>query len=189
VRLVVHEDRLERLLADVATHALDVVLADAMPPPTAGVRVFGHLLAESNVGIFAAPSLASKLRGEFPRSLHGAPMLLPTEGTTLRRSLDRFLRTARVEPEVVAEIEDGALLKAFGQDGSGVFPAPLSLQKEIARQYGAKLVGEARGVVEQFYAITAERRFEHPALLAITESARAAMEARRTERPRRGARG
>lgn len=172
IRLVCVEDRLDRLLADLATHSLDVVLSDAPPAPTSGVRVYGHPLGTSAVSIFGLPSLARTLKRDFPRSLEDAPMLLPTEGTSLRRSIDRWLEAMRVRPRVVAEIEDSALLKAFGADGVGVFPAPVVVKDEVMRQFGVREIGVARGVTERFYAITAERRFAHPAVAAITESAR-----------------
>lgn len=173
VHLVCHEDRLERLIGELALHVIDVVLSDAPPPPSANLKVFGHLLGECEVGWFAAPELAQRLSRGYPGSLEGAPILLPTEGTTLRRSLDRWLLSERIAPDIVAEIEDSALLKAFGQDGAGAFPAPLIIEDEVVRQYGVRKLGVARGVVERFYAITAQRRFEHPALVAITDRARA----------------
>lgn len=173
VRVVCREGRLERLTAELAIHALDVVLSDAPPPASPNVKVFGHSLGESAVTIFAAPALARSLAKGFPRSLDGAPMVLPTEGTVLRRSLDRWLASIGVRPTIVAEIEDSALLKAFGQDGAGAFPAPDVVRDEVIRQYRVRALGPATGVVERFYAITTERRFENPALVAITERARA----------------
>lgn len=172
VRIVCHENRLDRLLAELATHDLDVVLSDEPPSATAGLRVHGHVLGESEVSIFAVPALARKLRRGFPRSLDGAPMVLPTDSTTLRRSLDRFFAEHRVRPRVVAEIEDSALMKSFGQDGIGAFAAPTVVRSEVVRQYGVREIGVARGVVERFHAITAERRFAHPAVAALTAAAR-----------------
>jgi LysR family transcriptional activator of nhaA len=172
VRLVVHQDRLERLIVELAAHALDLVLSDAPPPPNANLKVYGHVLGTSDVAIFGTPSLAKRFARQFPASLDGAPMLLPTPGTALRRSLDRWLEARRVRPEVVGEISDSALLKAFAQDGTGVFAAPKIVAREIARQYGVREIGPAAGVVERFHAITAERRFVHPAVDAITRRAR-----------------
>lgn len=173
VRLVCQEDRLDRLLAELAAHSLDVVLSDSPPTPTGSVRVFGHVLGESEVSLFAEPSLAKKLGRGFPRSLEGAPLILPTEGAALRRSIDAWLAQLRVRPEVVAEVGDSALLKSFGQTGLGAFPAPSVVRDEVMKQYGVREIGVARGVLERFYAITAERRFDHPAVVAITERARA----------------
>jgi LysR family transcriptional activator of nhaA len=184
VRLVCREDRLDRLLGDLAVHALDVVLSDAPPTTTGSVRVFGHALGESAVSFFAAPALARKLTPDFPRSLDDAPVVLPAESSAMRRSIDAWLAHLRVRPRVVAEIEDSALLKAFGQDGLGAFPAPRVVRDQVIRQYGVRELGVARGVTERFFAITAERRFDHPAIAAITERARAELFA--TPRKARG---
>jgi LysR family transcriptional activator of nhaA len=172
VRLVCREDRTDRLLAALALHQLDVVLSDAPIPAQVGVKGFSHLLGECGVTIFAAPALARRHRRGFPRSLDGAPMLLPTDDTVLRRSLDHWLDSAGIRPVAVAEFEDPALLKTFGQDGRGLFAGPSVIEREIARQYAVGVVGRLEEVRERFYAISAERRLEHPAVVALTRAAR-----------------
>jgi LysR family transcriptional activator of nhaA len=99
-------------------------------------------------------------------------MLLPTENTTLRRSIEQWLDHERIRPKVVGEFEDSALLKVFGQAGKGLFPAPAVIESEVRSQYDVKLVGRVPGVKERFYAISAERRLKHPAVVAISEAAR-----------------
>lgn len=172
VQLVCHEGKSDRLVADLAVHAYDIVITDAPLPPHLNVKAYNHLLGESPVGFFAGGRVAAKLRAGFPASLDGAPMLLPTANTTLRRSLDPWLEERNLRPRVVAEFEDSALLKVFGQHGHGVFPAPAVLGDEIAKQYGVRQIGVAPEVVERFYAISPERRIKQPAVAAITEAAR-----------------
>lgn len=172
VQLVCREGKTDDLLAALAVQGFDLVITDAPLAPHVKVRAFNHLLGQSDVSFFAAPKLAGTLRRRFPRSLEGAPMLLPTENTSLRRSLDQWFEALDIRPEVVAELEDTALMKVFGQHGSGVFPAPSILGDEIRKQYGVRVVGTTSDVVERFYAITVERRIKHPAVAAITEAAR-----------------
>ena len=172
VRLVLREDKPERLLADLAIHALDLVLSDAPVPPAVRVKVHTHLLGESGVTVFGAPDLAAAHRRRFPQSLEGAPFLAPTDNNVLRRSLDTWFVQQRVHPRVVAEIEDSAVLKVFGQRGLGLFAGPTVLEREIRRQYAVRVVGRITAVRERFYAITAERKLTHPAVLAITRAAR-----------------
>jgi len=116
--------------------------------------------------------VAARYRRRFPKSLEGAPMLLPTPNTQLRHSLDKWFQEHDVRPRVVAEFEDSALLKVFGQHGHGIFPAPSVLEAEVCRQYGVRKLGRAETVIERFYAISVERRIKHPAVAAITEAAR-----------------
>jgi LysR family transcriptional regulator, transcriptional activator of nhaA len=172
VRLFCCEDSAEPLLAKLAIHDLDLVLSDVPAPPSARVKVFSHLLGECGVSIFATPELATRYRRGFPRTLTDAPFLLPAAGTALRRSLDEWFEQHDLEPRVVAEFDDSALMKAFGQGGLGLFAAPSVAEPEIIRQYGVKLVGRAEDVRERFYAISVERTLKHPAVLAITTAAR-----------------
>lgn len=171
-QLVVREDKPARLLAELALHNVDVILSDSPVSSSASVRAFGHLLGECGVTLFAAPKLASALRRGFPRSLHGAPFLLPSENTALRRALELWFAERGIRPRIVGEFEDSALLKVFGQSGHGLFPAATVIQHEVMRQYQVRPVGKLAGVRERFYAISSERRLKEPAVLAITEMAR-----------------
>src|SRR3990172_12249937 len=168
VHLVCREDKPDRLLAELAVHELDIVLADAPVSPSLRVRAFNHLLGECDVVFLAAPNLAATHRRGFPRSLDGAPLLLPTENTALRRSLDQWFTTHDIRPRVVGEFEDSALLKEFGQTGLGIFPAPSVIVDEVRGQYRVRLVGRLEEVRERFYAISVERKLKHPAVVAIS---------------------
>jgi LysR family transcriptional activator of nhaA len=171
--LVCHEDQFERLLGSLANHVLDVVIADAPVPPDSDLKLFNHALGESTVSLVAPPSLASTLRKNFPGSLHGAPLMLPLTGSTLRRNLDAWLARESVVPEIVAEAEDSALLKAFAADGMGAMFVPTVIVKTVARRYDVVDVAEVAAVEERFWAITAERRLVHPAVIAMRNAARA----------------
>lgn len=172
IRLVCREDRPERLLAQLAVHELDIVLSDGPVAPSVSVRAFSHLLGECGVVFFAKPKVAAALRPKFPASLDGAPMLLPTENTALRRSLDQWFAARGLRPKVVGEFEDSALLKVFGQTGLGIFPAPAVIAENVQRQYQVRPVGRVDAIRERFYAISVERKLEHPAVVAISEEAR-----------------
>ncbi len=171
LRLVCREGPAPDLLGALALHELDLVLSDGPPPETVRVKAFAHLLAESGVVFLGAPALAGLRRG-FPRSLDGAPTLLPAVGTALRQGLDAWMDGQGVKPLVAGEFDDGALLAAFGSRGMGVFAAPVLIEKELCAQLGVVPVGRTDEVRERFYAITVERRLRHPAAVAIAEAAR-----------------
>ena len=172
VRIVCREDRPDRLLAELSTQALDLVLSDAPVGAAVKVRAYNHLLGECGITFFATARVAAAHRRRFPASLDGAPMVLPTENTALRRSLDQWFDAQRLRPVVVSEFEDSALLKVFGQAGVGIFVAPTAIEAEIRRQYGVRVVGRTEAVTERFYAITVDRRLKNPAILAISTAAR-----------------
>jgi LysR family transcriptional activator of nhaA len=173
VHVVCREDKPERLLAELGVHALDLVISDAPVGAEVKVKAYSHLLGETPVGFFGTEALAAPHRRAFPRSLDGAPVLLPVETSSLRRALDHWFDAEGVRPRVVGEVEDSALLKVLGQAGLGLFPAPLAIEAEVRAQYGVKLAGRVDAVKERFYALSVERRIKHPAVLAISEAARA----------------
>jgi LysR family transcriptional activator of nhaA len=172
VRLVCREDRPERLLAELATQDLDVVLSDAPAGPATKVRVFHHTLGECGVSFFGARRVTAAYRRRFPRSLDGAPFLLPRDGSPLRGALERWFADSGLRPRIVGEFNDSALLKVFGQSGVGVFAAPSAIEAQIRRQYRVRVIGRAKELRERFYAITPDRTLTHPATVAICEAAR-----------------
>jgi LysR family transcriptional regulator, transcriptional activator of nhaA len=172
VHLVCYEGKLNDLLADLALHRLDIVLSDSPLTPATHIRAFNHLLGESGTTIFAHEDLAQRYQGEFPESLQGAPILLPTQNTSLRRALEQWFDANGITPQVVHEFEDSAVLKVFGQHGEGLFPAPTAIEQEICRQYRVRVVGRIDEVKERFYALSVERRLKHPAVIQISQAAR-----------------
>lgn len=172
VRLVCTEGKPTSLLAELALHRLDVVLSDVPADASVALKVFTHLLGECEVALVAAPALAARYRRGFPRSLEGAPLLVPALGSAMRRGLDQWLASANVRPHVVGEFEDAALMQAFGREGVGIVPIPSVVERAVARQYGMRLVARLPEVRERFYAISAERRLKHPAVVAISSAAR-----------------
>jgi LysR family transcriptional regulator, transcriptional activator of nhaA len=172
IHLICREDSGDRLLTELATHALDVVIADTPAPPTVRVKAFSHLLGESDTAFFATPALAARLRRRFPASLNDAPMLLPTVNTALRRGLDEWFDKAGLRPRIAGEFEDTALMKVFARGAPAVFPAPAAIERDIRRFYGVKLIGRTAAVKERYYAISVERRLKHPGVVAITSTAR-----------------
>lgn len=172
VRLICTEGRFPDLMAQLALHRVDLVIADEPLTSRLNVKAFNHKLGSSPMTFYAAPHLAATLRGTFPHCLTGAPMLLPGTGSSTRPQLEAWLTRHQIAPRVVGEFEDGALMKAFGRQGAGVFLAPSVVEPETAEQYGVLVIGHTSEVVEDLYAITAERRIKHPGVVAITESAR-----------------
>ncbi|HRE18447.1 MAG TPA: LysR family transcriptional regulator, partial [Rhodocyclaceae bacterium] len=154
VRLVCFEGEFDELMADLALHKLDVVLADRPWNASTRLRVFSHPLGEYEISLFAAPALAAQYRVDFPASLNGAPLLLPTRNTALRLHLDHWLEARNLRPKVAGEFEDNALLNTFGRSGLGLFPAPTVLSGEVQQQLQAEVVGSLPGVCEQFFAIS-----------------------------------
>ena len=172
VRVVCLEADLEKLLAELAIHRLDLVISDRPIPVGMSVKAYNHRLGESVISFFSSKRSAARYQRNFPRSLDGGPMLLPVNTNALRRELDDWFDRVDVRPRIVAEFEDSALLKAFGEAGVGIFPAPQAIAAEVERMYNAREIGVAGEVRENYVAISPERRLKHPAVLDIIEVAR-----------------
>jgi len=172
VRLVCREGRLSALLAELSVHRLDLIIADRPMPTNLNVRGYSHLLGACGLTVFGSRQLAKKLPGSFPAKLDNAPFLLPGEDVDIRAKLIRWLDTNKLRPRIVGEFDDSALMKAFGQASVGLFVAPTAIADQICKQYQVVKIGRIDSVVEQLYAITAERRITHPAIVAISAAAR-----------------
>jgi LysR family transcriptional activator of nhaA len=175
VHLICREDKGDRLLADLSARRFDVVLSDGPIGTAVQLRGYNHLLGECGVSFFATPSLADRYRRGFPRSLDRAPVLMPTDNTAMRRSLNLWFENLRIHPVVVAEFDDGATMSSFGRAGVGVFPAPSAVEDEVCRDNAVAVVGRSDKLRERYYAITSDARLEHPAVAAILEGARAGL--------------
>lgn len=172
VRLICEEGKTEELLANLSIHRLDLVIADAPIGGAVRIKAFNHFLGSSGVTFFGERSLADRYRDNFPDSISGAPLLVPSEGTLLRRSIDRWMSSKGYVPQIRAEFHDSALLKVFGRDGAGLFVGPTIIEDEICQEYNVEIVGRTNEILESFYAITVERKVRHPIALAITQTAR-----------------
>jgi len=171
VRFICLEDKLDRLFGELAIHKLDLVIADRPLPPGLGVKGYTRALGGAPIAFFAAARRAAPLANDFPNSLHGAPMLMPGDGAAMRGSLARWFSERQIEPRVVGEFDDAALMRAFGKAGVGIFPAPAILADEILAQDEAELVGRAEDLTARYYAISVERKLMHPAVVAVSSAA------------------
>ncbi|HUX09121.1 MAG TPA: transcriptional activator NhaR [Terriglobia bacterium] len=171
VRVICHEHRTDRLLAELAVNDLDLVLSDTPVGPQVKVRAFNHLLGECDVAFYCKRKLATKLRRRFPHSLDGIPFLLPTEDSSMRFILDQWFKQQQVRPLIVGEFDDFSLLRTFAEAGHGAFAAPAILDAEM-RHYGFGLIGRTSAIRSHFYAISVERKIKNPAVVAISEAAR-----------------
>ncbi len=172
VKLLASEGKFDDLLAQLALHRLDLVIADEPMPKRVSVKAFNHALGSSSMACFAAPGLKSRIKGPFPACLDGIPMLVPGATASVRRQLEGWFAKHQIAPVVVGEFDDAALMKAFGREGQGVFLAPSVLEAETCSQFGVGVVGKTTELVEEFYAVSVERRISHPCVLAITDAAR-----------------
>lgn len=155
-----------------SVHKLDVVLADVPINPTLSIRAYNHPLGESGVTFFGDTASAANLRDGIPGSLDGAPILMPSDGSSLRRTLESWFERKRTGPRVVAAFEDRALIKASGEHGCGAFTSPTAVEQDVLDKYGVEVIGRTEEITERYYLISPERRIKHPAVTAITEHAR-----------------
>ena len=176
VKLICREDSLDHLLADLALHKLDMVLADKPLPSHIDIKGYSHPLLESEIAFMATADLAQTLKGEFPQCLNHAPLLIPSDESVLRSLLLRWLERHEIQPKFVGEFDDSALMRAFGETGAGIFPM---LKASLDSQQALQLVtlGVTSEIKERYFAISVERKVTHPAVRAITEHAQESLRA------------
>lgn len=171
LQLDCREGPLDQLLGQLALHELDVVISEVPASTEVKVRAFSHALGETGISFLGTARHAALKRG-FPQSLDAAPMLLPAQVSVVRRALDSWFDARGIQPVLIAEFEDSALLKVFGQRGLGVFVAPTAIEAEVCRQYDVGVIGRTEDIKERFFAISVERRLKHPGVVAMAEAAR-----------------
>jgi LysR family transcriptional activator of nhaA len=172
VRLIGSEGKFPDLLAQLALHRLDLVIADEPLSKRVSVKAFNHPLGSTAMSFFATPALKGGLVGAFPHCLNGAPMLIQGAASSVRQQLEGWLARNQIHPRVVAEFDDGALMTAFGREGRGVFMSPTVLEAETVAQFGVEVIGRSGELIEEFFAVSVERRITHPCVAAITHAAR-----------------
>ena len=172
IKIECYEDTPEKLLLSLSAHELDLVLTDAPAYSALRVRVFNHLLGSTGVGLFASPPLANFYRKRYPNSLTGAPFLLPMKNSAVRQMLNQWFEVHSIRPRILGEFQDTALLTTFGQAGTGIFAAPLAIEREVLKRYRVTKLGDLEDRITEYYAISAERKIKHPAATVIAEVAR-----------------
>ena len=172
VRLVCREGRLNLLLAELALHKVDMIIADRPMTANFSVRGYNHLLGECGLTVFGAPSLIKKTKLPFPAMLDHAPFLLPGEDVAIQPKLLHWLELNNLHPNIVGEFDDGALMKAFGKAAAGFFVAPSAMEDDICAQYNVRAVGKIDAVIEQIFLITTERRLTDSIVIAISNAAK-----------------
>lgn len=171
IKMDCREADLDTLLAELTLHRLDLVISERPIPETVSMRGVSKKLGQSSVSFFATEALQAQLKGEFPQCLHNAPMLFPNNRNYLCSSIEKWLNKYHIKPKVIAEFDDSALMKAFGQEGAGVFAAPTVIQQEVEQQYQVRAIGKTDEIQEEFYAIYIEKRVNPPIVKEIIEIA------------------
>lgn len=172
VRLICHEGKFPDLLAQLALNRLDLVIADEPMSKRLNVKAFNHPLGSASMSFFCAPSLKAQLKGRFPQCLNGFPLLIPGAHASVRQQLEGWLARHQIQPRIIGEFDDGALMNAFGRQGCGAFMAPTVMEQDTVAQFGVEVIGRSVELVDEFYAVSVERRITHPCVVAITDAAR-----------------
>lgn len=172
MRIICREDNLKALLSELADHKLDIVISDRTLPKTPSIKGFNHHLGDCGISFFCTKELKNKMKGDFPKCLDNMPLLLPGDASSIKSKVMQWFVTNNIYPNIRAEFDDGALLKAFGQRGIGIFIAPTIMAKEVEESFRVIEIGATNDIKESFYAISMDRKVKHPGVVAILKTAR-----------------
>lgn len=172
LHLVSREAEFDTLIADLAVNKMDLIISDRPLPPGTAVKAYNHFLGASGLTFYADKANARRLRANFPASLHGEPLLMPGDKSSLKINLMSWCDSLDIAPVTVAEFEDSALMKFFGQAGHGVFCTPSTIEDHVLKQYNVRIIGRTEEITERFYAISPERKLKHPLVSQVMTTAR-----------------
>ena len=167
VELVVRSGTMRDLLGQLDAHALDVVLANSTAPSDARSPLRNHLLNEQPVSLVGRPRSGHAFR--FPDDLATEPLLLPSRDSEIRVAFDRILETADIQPIILAEVDDMAMLRLLAREREGLtLVPPIVVRDELE---SGVLVEHCRipALNERFYAIAKTRRFPNRLLAEVLD--------------------
>lgn len=171
MRIVCTEGKLTDLLGELAVHRMDLVIADSPMPPNMNIKGYSHKLGTSTLSFYGTKELKKSLAGDFPANMENTPMLIPSEGAAVRGNLLRWFHDQHIHPLIVGEFDDSALMKAFGFAGTGVMVAPTVIAPILKKEGNLQVIGQVDELIDQYFAISVERRIKNPAIKAINEYA------------------
>ena len=166
-----HEGDLSSLLADLSINKLDMIISDQPLPVGISVRAMNQYLGRSGVTFFVAREQCEQYQKDFPHSLHKSPFLMPSRKSAQFQSLISWFAQVKVTPKVVAEVDDSALLKIFGQTGRGIFCVATAVEQDVLSQFDVAVIGRVDYISDRYYAILPERKFKHPAVDSVLTAA------------------
>jgi LysR family transcriptional activator of nhaA len=171
LRLLCHDGELTDLIGNLALHRLDLVFSDRPAPSNPNIKLYNHAMGSSTIGWYGTPSLVDTASKNFPQSLADVPLLLPTKHTAMRDRLDQWFEQRAIQPHIVGEFADSALLNTFGASGMGVFPAAEWVHDDLLAHYAVQRVGPCDGVAENFFAIGTKKKVQHPLVQRLLQPA------------------
>lgn len=172
IRLVCREGDFESLLSELATNKMDLILSDRPLTPGLPVKAYNHYLGKSGISFYASESSADEYQTNFPQSLDQKPFLISGEKSAQKLTLTSWFDLNQIYPRIVAEFDDSALMKFFGQAGHGVFCTPSIIEQHVKKLHDVVVIGRTNAIHDRFYAISPERKVRHPGVKLLVEHAK-----------------
>jgi LysR family transcriptional activator of nhaA len=172
IKLVCREGDFDSLLGELALNKLDLIISDRPVTPGMPLKAYSHLLGESGVSFYATKTQVSQLEGQFPASLHQKPFLICGDKSAQKISLQSWFEQENIEPVIIAEFDDSALMKFFGESGYGIFCTSSTIESHVVQHYDVEVIGRTKAIKERFYAISPERKVKHPGVKILVDSAK-----------------
>lgn len=162
IKLICREGEFDILMKELALSKIDLILSDRPITPGTAIKAYTHLLGETGLTFYSDKRTAKQLSKNFPLSLDKAPFLISGDKSNQKINLMTWFEELRITPKIVAEFDDSALMKYFGQSGRGIFCTPSSIEEHIVKHYNVGVIGSTENVKERYYIISPERKIKHP---------------------------
>ncbi|MGL4239105.1 LysR family transcriptional regulator [Tabrizicola sp.] len=159
--VILRSGSLAELLHALETLNLDVVLTNQPPQRDATTPFVSHRLAEQPASLIGTPSRLDGTATLADR-LANLPIILPSTNSSMRIGFDALVARMGVKPQIVAEVDDMAMMRLLAREDVGLAVLPPIVVKDELEQ-GALIESDLLpGISEAFYAVTLERRFPNP---------------------------
>ena len=169
VEVIIRSGGIRELLLMLHALQVDLVLSNQPALRDTETAWHSHLLAEQPVSLVGAPQWKKK-RLRFPEDLGDLPMILPSLESNTRAGFDRLMAAAGVRPQIVAEVDDMAMIRLLAREGGALaLVPPVVVRDEIE----AGILVETHRIPqirETFYAITPHRRFPNPLVAELVKT-------------------
>jgi LysR family transcriptional activator of nhaA len=155
------EGRSDELLRELSSHRIDLLVTNFLPLATAIKGIKHRTITKKNIAFYAAPKF-KQLRKNFPQSLHGQPLILPTYDSKLRYDLDQWEKANELVFDVLIESQDISVKKLMAVEGLGLMPTATHTVTQQVLAGELIEIGQIKNVFEELVLVSAERKIENP---------------------------
>lgn len=155
------EGKTDELMRELSVYTADLLVTNFIPSAQNAKGLSHRSIAKNTVSFYGASKFKS-LKKNFPKSLLGQPVLLPTYDSKMRYDIDHWSRLISVPLDILSESQDISIKELMAVDGLGLLPAAAHTVARYVKSGELFQIGHLNGIQEELFLITAQRKIENP---------------------------